>query len=514
MNKSVVAIYCRLSKEDDRSGDSESIQNQKSMLISYSIHNNWDIFNIYSDDDYSGTDNTRPGWNEMLREAQNGKFNIILCKTQSRFSRDMAVIEEYLHGKFIEWGIRFVSIIDNADTSLRGNKKARQINSLINEWYLEDLSENVRAVFKDKMMRGEYLSTYAPYGYQKDPDKRNHLITDEQPAKVVRMIYNWYFEGYGTQKIACKLNELDIPNPRKQKEIDGIRKTKMYEENEQGLWCATTVSDILHNQTYCGDTVQNMYCKISYKSERRIKVPKDNWIIVQHTHDPIINRDVFAQVQHMLAQKRRATGTGEVHMLAGKVVCHFCGKVMRRNHSISSNIGRIGYLRCRNKYLLALDKKCLTPNVRVDYIEDAVRQELKIWLDKYIVHKGMHYNAVEIPVKFRDEKKQLQLQIAKIDTALKSLYMDKASKIIADEQFHDLNESFLTDKQCLQKKLLKIFNETRYTGNKKNDAVELKTFIESDEFIRSAVRELIDYIDVGRIDKGGKEMFIDVNWNF
>ena len=520
MNNPITAIYCRLSKEDERTGESESIQNQKSMLISYAMHNDWDIFKIYADDDYSGTDSTRPEWNEMLREAKLGKFNIVLCKTQSRFSRDMTVIENYLHGKFIEWGIRFVSVVDNADTNLRGNKKARQINSLINEWYLEDLSENVRAVFKDKMLRGEYLSTYAPYGYKKDPNKRNHLIIDTQPAEIVKMIYNWHLEGYGTQRIAQMLNEMCTPNPRKQKEIDGIRRTKMYAENERGLWCTTTISDILHNQTYCGDTVQNTQRKASYKSEKRIKVPKSDWIIAQNTHEPIINRDVFAQAQRNLEMKCRAAGTGEIHLLSGKVFCYYCKKAMQKNHAEAHT----GYLRCRNKYLLAANQKCPTPNVRIDYIENAVRQELQLWLDKYLVHRGIS----NIPIlqrehtdklrRLQDEEKQTRMQIAKINITLKNLYIDRISELISTAQFLEFNEIFLADKKKLQTKLhrtIQALDTAQHAGaEKENTEITSETFMQSREFVRSMITEFVDCIDIGRIDENGSETIIDINWNF
>ena len=138
-----VALYCRLSDEDknklNKSDDSESIQNQKNMLIEYSMKNGWEIYDIYSDDDFKGSDRNRPEFNRLLQDAEKGLFDIVLCKSQSRFTREIEVVEKYIHGKFLEWGIRFVGFTDNADTDNKGNKKARQINGLVNEWYLEDL---------------------------------------------------------------------------------------------------------------------------------------------------------------------------------------------------------------------------------------------------------------------------------------------------------------------------------------------------------------------------------------
>lgn len=148
------AIYCRLSQEDKNKtheiDDSLSIQNQKSMLLSYAQTNNWKVYKIYTDDDYTGADRSRPAFNELLNDAREGKFQIVLCKSQSRFTRELELVERYLHELFPQWGIRFIGLVDNADTENKGNKKARQINGLINEWYLEDLSENIKEVLTDR----------------------------------------------------------------------------------------------------------------------------------------------------------------------------------------------------------------------------------------------------------------------------------------------------------------------------------------------------------------------------
>ena len=181
---SKAAIYCRLSEEDQNKAsaedDSASIQNQKSMLLQYAIQQGWEVFHIYSDDDYTGSDRNRPEFSRLLADAQAHKFDIILCKTQSRFTRELELVEKYIHGLFPLWGIRFVSIVDNADTDNKGNKKSRQINGLINEWYLEDLSTNVRSVLDHKRKEGLFIGSFARYGYCKDPNAKGKLIIDRK----------------------------------------------------------------------------------------------------------------------------------------------------------------------------------------------------------------------------------------------------------------------------------------------------------------------------------------------
>ena len=177
-----VAIYCRLSEEDRcktaPQEDSNSIQNQKALLQQYAQQAGWEIHRIYTDEDYSGMDRHRPAFCAMLQDAQAGLFQTILCKSQSRFTRDMELVEHYLHRKFPEWGIRFLALADHVDTEVKGNKKARQINALINEWYLEDLSENIRMGLNHKRQQGLHIGSFPLYGYQRLPTQKGHLVSD------------------------------------------------------------------------------------------------------------------------------------------------------------------------------------------------------------------------------------------------------------------------------------------------------------------------------------------------
>lgn len=212
-----VAIYCRLSEEDRNkqfeTDDSNSIQNQKAMLMQYAMEQGWELYNIYSDDDYAGADRRRPEFNRLLEDAEKRRFDIILCKTQSRFTRELELVEKYIHGLFPLWGIRFISIVDNADTANKGNKKSRQINGLVNEWYLEDMSDNIRSVLTNRRINGFHIGAFALYGYKKDPDKKGHLIIDEEAAAVVREVFTLFSQGYGKTAIARMLNDRGIPIP-------------------------------------------------------------------------------------------------------------------------------------------------------------------------------------------------------------------------------------------------------------------------------------------------------------
>ena len=228
-----VAIYCRLSEEDKnkqvQTDDSGSIQNQKAMLLGYVMEQGWEIYNIYSDDDYAGADRRRPD------------------KTQSRFTRELELVEKYIHGLFPIWGIRFISIVDNADTANKGNKKSRQINGLVNEWYLEDMSENIRSVLTNRRQNGFHIGAFALYGYKKDPNQKGHLIIDEEAAAVVREVFTLFSQGYGKTAIARMLNDRGIPNPTEYKRRQGLRYKQPTMKNST-LWKYFAISDMLTNE--------------------------------------------------------------------------------------------------------------------------------------------------------------------------------------------------------------------------------------------------------------------------
>ena len=200
------AIYCRLSEEDKGKADgadSGSIQNQKMLLTQYADAQGWEIYDIYSDDDYAGADRNRPEFNRLLKDAEAKNFDVVLCKTQSRFTRELELVEKYIHGLFPIWGIRFVSVADNCDTDDPGNKKTRQINGLVNEWYLEDMSESIKSVLNSRRSLGLHIGSSAPYGYAKDPAQKGHLIIDEEKAFTVREVFSLFACGGMPRYPAC-----------------------------------------------------------------------------------------------------------------------------------------------------------------------------------------------------------------------------------------------------------------------------------------------------------------------
>ncbi|MBC2579727.1 recombinase family protein [Clostridium sp. DJ247] len=521
---SKVAIYCRLSDEDKNKkssiDDSESIQNQKNLLMKYALEKGWNIYKIYSDDDYSGLDAERPEFNSMLRDAREGKFNIILCKTQSRFTRDMELVEKYLHNKFLQWGIRFVTAVDGVDTLDKHNKKSRQINGLVNEWYCEDISESIKAVFRMKQNTGKFIGSFSSYGYIKDPKDKNKLIVDEEAAQVVRLIFNLYIEGNGTQHIASILNKRNIPNPTKYKQMKGFKYKNNYSENHYGFWNKTTVKRILKNQLYIGNMVQHKCKKISCKSKKIKILRPDEWITVEDTHVPIIDKKTFNMVQDRINSNVRSTRNGITHILAGKVKCLDCKSNMAKN----STSKKYSYLRCRLYLLDSRKKLCTSHSIRLEKLEQIVLQRMRTHInllcdsDK-LAEMLLKEQQLEVRLQYLNKQlRSMEKEIVSRIEALKNTYLDKIKGLISEDEFSEFNSVFLKEKENFvvkKENLQKIIDELK----KKSLSVEqYKGIVEEYKkfsiITHSMVNELIDYIEIGEKNKETSEQEIIIYWNF
>lgn len=515
-----VAIYCRLSEEDRNkqsvTDDSNSIQNQKAMLLQYAMEQGWEVYNIYSDDDYAGADRRRPEFNRLLEDAEHHKFQIILCKTQSRFTRELELVEKYIHGLFPLWGIRFVSIVDNADTANKGNKKSRQINGLVNEWYLEDMSDNIRSVLTNRRKNGFHIGAFALYGYQKDPNQKGHLIIDEEAAAVVREVFTLFSQGYGKTAIARMLNDRGIPNPTEYKRLHGLRYQQPKMKNST-LWKYFAIADMLENEIYIGNMVQGKYGSVSYKTKQNKPRPKDEWYRVEGTHEPIIDIELWEKVQELLRQKAKPFDTGVIGLFAKKARCANCGYVMR-----SSKTRDRHYLKCSNRHVAK--EACIGSFISVDKLEQLVITELRRLASEYLDQDELERN-VEFCDNLQGQKKQVLTDIAAYEKkiseymkGIRELYIDKVKGLISENDFLELSKDFSAEKERLerlimenQKRLAEIEKKIQ-AGDNRRELIEQYTHLE--HLNREIVEILIDYISVGRRIPGTRDVPIEIHWNF
>ena len=511
-------IYVRLSQEDrnklNKNDESESIQNQKQMLTDYCNEKGWGIYDIYCDEDYSGADRDRPDYNRLLSDARNHKFDIVLCKTQSRFTREMEHVEKYINFLFPLWGVRFISVVDGVDSGENKNKKARQINGLINEWYLEDLSENIKSTLLMKRRAGMWVGAFAPYGYKKDPKDKHHLVIDEEAAEVVRYIYQLYISGYGKTAIARILNEKGIPNPATYKQQHN-QPFQCSNKPCANIWRHFTVDNIICNEIYIGNTVQGKSANISYKSTKKRQIPKSEWCVVEGTHDAIIDADTWKKSVR-IKQERTTTTTKNCTptIFANKIRCAKCGGAMR---IYISNQKR--YYRCGIKY--ESPQSCEGTYVSVGVIEREVLKQIQMLYDHFFDAEAISEKVVvdssleQQLVKIKAKRSQVEMDIQKNVHRIKTLYIDKVDGVISASEYQELSSAFSRDKQNLEKELV-LLNDK---GNELSDLISsrrskiemIKTYKGITSLDRNIVDTLIDYIEVGgsRYDR-----VINIYWNF
>lgn len=522
--KEKVAIYCRLSEEDrgkSEKEDSESIQNQKNILTSYAFEAGWEIYDIYSDDDWSGLDNDRPEWNKLIKDAENRKFNIILCKSQARFTREMESVEKYLHKYFPLWNIRFVGLADFADTSNLGNKKQRQINGLVNEWYCEDLSQNIKIVFDKKRRDGLFIGSHATYGYKKDPLNKGKLLIDDEAAEIVKLIFDMYLNGEGSSKITKYLNDRGVPNPTRYKYLKGESYVNSSAKDDRGLWNRTTIKRILKNEMYVGNMVQGINKKLSYKSKLKVSVPRADWIVVPNTHEPIIDIQTFRLAQELMGTHRKNDGQGRAHVLAGKVRCLDCGSSLNRISPMNRRGGiRYKYLRCS---MVDKDPRiCGGHYIRLDELELIVLRQLKVYLKKtndQIIRDSLgNLEDDRVRKKLEHEIKSIDQQIAKNKKLIEAMYVDKVSGLISPEQYLEFNESFQNEREALnvRKKHLIEQIEDRDSLRTANDLLseKISQYKNISELTPRLVNEFIDFIQVGEKDKAQGTQPIIIHWKY
>ena len=323
-----VGIYARLSRDDERNGESLSIENQKLILEKYVLEQGWNLVETYVDDGYSGTTFDRPGVQRLLEDVKCGKINAIICKDLSRFGRNYIQVGQYTDYIFPMYNIRFIALNDNVDTSNNSaGMDMMPIMNIFNEWHSANTSKKIRAVIEANAKAGKYRTTYAPYGYVKGTDEKKFPVVDEPAASNVKRIFEMRASGISPKHIAMKFNDENIPVPsdyRTQK--FGITAYRL----SHHLWTCDVVKQILRNPTYLGHLVQLRTTNISYKNKKQIKRPDEEKIIVYNTHESIISQELWDKVKEIerSVSQGKAQGNQIVHPLSGLMYCEDCGNKM------------------------------------------------------------------------------------------------------------------------------------------------------------------------------------------
>lgn len=518
-----VGIYCRLSIEDKdklKNDDSQSIQNQKSMLRDYCKERDWEIYDIYCDDGYSGIDRSRPDFNRLLHDCEAGKINIVLCKDQSRFSRDTIIIEQYINDKFLEWGIRFIGVADNADTDSESYGTMRLFTSAYNEMYVKDISSKIRRTLAYKREQGQFIGSFAPYGYSIDPDDKHHLVVDEETALVVKMIFDMYVSGEGYRSIVQKLNDDGIVSPAEYKRQKGSKyiNSNADSSNSKGLWTQSTIAAILRNEMYTGTLVQGKSHHISYKNKKRKKVEQADWVRIPDTHEAIIDTDTWSRTQERLnSHARVGKRSQELSPLSGKVKCAVCGRPMKRNiyYNKAKTIKYYG-LQCATYKTGAMN----CPNrssISGLVLEQKILYELNVIVEQYCQADELQFIDIHSE-HLKELEKKLSVLTERQSFAkdrLVKMYKDKLDGIISDQDFALFRNSLCDEEQEITERIEEAGRQIaechERIENTEGQRAVIEKYTHFDKLDRMIADEFIDYIEIGMTDENGIRE-IHIHW--
>ena len=401
-NDLITALYCRLSQEDMREGESLSIENQKLMLKEYADKNGFHNCKYYIDDGFSGVNNKRPEYVHMLKDVENGLVGTVIVKDQSRLGRDHLETDKLMELVFPAYDVRFIAITDGVD-SANGLNEMSGIKNYFNDFYARDCSKKIRAVFKAKGERGERVGTSIPYGYMKDPNAPKQLIPDPVAAPVVRQIYELCADGKGTRAICRYLEEHEIESPGVYEFHTKGKKSKHPDLEHPYLWTQSTVRDMLSNRIYCGDTVNFQTYSKSNKLKKRIKNAPENILIFENTHEAIVNRELFNLVQKHYEGRKRPDRHGDTDKYAGYIYCADCGSKMylHRGKNIKPENN---YYQCGG-YQTKGGRYCTVHSIKANVLDALVLAQLKDLTAFAREHSEQFY---EIAIKNGEEEAQMK----------------------------------------------------------------------------------------------------------
>ena len=519
----IAGLYMRLSQEDERQGESVSIDNQRTILRKFAEDRGFEIHDEYIDDGVSGTTFQRPEVQRLLDDAKTGVINTIIVKDLSRFGRNYIEVGQYVDYVFPAFGIRFIAIQDNVDTENRDSNAMEMmpIMNIFNEWHAANTSKKIRAVLKANAREGKYHARKAPYGYVKSDTEKKTPVIDEEAAAVVKRIFEMRASGLSPHKIADILNAEKILNPSRY----CLEKYGVVGRRENvGLWSFCGVNSILQNPTYLGHMVQQRDGTVSYKNHKRYIKDESEWVIVRNTHEAIITQELWDKVREVeksVAQGRK-TKKGYTHPLSGFLYCADCGGKMKMNSIIRNgkvdlnfNCGnhmRLGKSYCFSHFIQAKDLEAIV-------LDDIKEMAQRIVLDeKTIREEYIRHNAEVQEKSIKAAKKELQAKrkrTEELSRLMQIAYEDRLKGKMPEDICIGFIQKYSEEQKKLEVEIAELEERLTQTENTMQSADEfirnIKKYLEAPELTREMCYELIERIIVGGHPKHtGKEREIDI----
>lgn len=519
----ITALYGRLSQDDGLEGESNSISNQKEILMKYAKEHNLKNPRYFLDDGISGTTFERSGFKEMQALAESGIVKTIVVKDLSRFGRNYIEVGEYLEIKYPSLGVRFISIQENVDTLQNSGAEMMPFHNIFNEWYAAQTSKKIRAVWQMKAASGKRVSSTVPYGYMKSPEDKEKWIIDEEAAEVVRKIFSLALAGQGVSQIARQLEQEKILVPTAYKIEKGLSSTHKYPEKPY-YWEKSTVANILDNRQYTGCTVNFKTTTVSYKVHKVIHKPDDEQQIIPNTQEAIISEDLWLRVQELRKNKRRPTATGRTSLFSGLVYCPDCGAKLHFA-AAKSMTRQQEHFRCANY-------KSGRGDCQVHFIRDVVLERIVFEAISNLADFVRCYEPVFLYLmaaknqtarkselqKLKTKVESGKRRISELDMIISHIYEDNILGKLSDDRYSRMASMYETE----QKELIKTVSDGEKeleTAEQKNVDMRLllKTLRELTDFKEltpTIVNSLIQRIEVHNNDKSSGHCYVKVDIYF
>lgn len=529
------ALYERLSRDDEMQGESNSIVNQKRYLEEYAQAQGFKNIRHFTDDGYSGTNFKRPGFQEMIAAIEAGEIDVVCVKDLSRFGRDYLKVGFYTEIMFPEKGVRFIAINNSVDSANPMENDFTPFLNIMNEWYAKDTSNKIRAIFRSRMQDGKRCSGAIPYGYRRDPEDKNHLLIDEEAAKVVRRIYQMVIDGMGSQAIANQLTADNVLIPSAYLEQSEHGESRNHSYHDPCRWNCTAVAYILDKQEYMGHTVLGKTICENFKTKKRRKARPDELIVFENTHEPIIDAETWHLVQKLRRRTRRKLANGSYsHRLSGLVYCADCGKRLSysspqsqhrpdgKTYDADSSFRcptyKSMYGECTMHYIKSstLDK----------LVDEAVRKVARYVLrdEQAFLEQVRELTSADQKQTQSEDKKELvnfKKRIAELDNYIKRLYEGNASGKIPDRQFEKLMVQYDSEQQELEERVKEIevsIHEIQKESENGQQFVRLvQKYRDLTEIDQTALNEFIDKVVVHEATGGrtaDRSQQIEIYFNF
>lgn len=503
-----VGLYIRLSREDGDKEESSSVTNQREILKRFINENeNFFIVKEYVDDGWTGTNFNRPSFKEMIKDIEKGIIDTVITKDLSRLGRDYIDTGYYLQRYFPEHSVRYIAILDNIDTiEDAGMSDIAPFKSIINDMYVKDISKKIRSSLTERRKAGNFLGVTAPYGYQKDPNNKYHLIIEPKEAEVVRKVFALYLQGNGLTRIAQILTKDGVPVPGEARDIGKTKKTVLYSS-----WKQTTIRRILENRVYLGDLVQFKRKNVNYKSKIRVKVPEEERVICKGTHEAIITEEEFNKVQQILNKNTSFKGTKHDYLFKGLLFCAECGarlNVTYSNYALKK-YGEYRYTTICYSYSRLYSDICTRHSNSIPVLEELLISHIKEVCQRYI-SEDLQNELVKIAQQEKrkqqeqfDARKAIEELEQKIEDSslyIKNLYKDKVKGIVSETDYIQLTQEFAKDRDTYINEKAKLEKHLAENDTKQEDLSKLEKLIE--EFIslekptKALLNDLIEKITI------------------